>query len=276
MVSKMTKEAGITVALSGLGGDELFAGYSTFNTYLKFQNNKSFWMLPTFIRKNIGSLLTQIKKDNTSQKLARALSLPNINFEKIYPLFRKAFSNKEIQFLLKKFPSISVLNSLWDEGDIHKINNLPLLSQISVGEIDFYTRDLLLRDTDQMSMAHALEVRVPFFDHELVEYALTIPDSIKKPSYPKELLVDSISPMLPDEIVHRPKMGFTLPWEYWLKNELNSLCETNLKYLIDINLFSNNLLEYWNRFLKGDKTIPWSRIWQLTVLGHWLQKNKVQ
>lgn len=73
MVSKMTKEAGITVALSGLGGDELFAGYSTFNTYLKFQNNKSFWMLPTFIRKNIGSLLTQIKKDNTSQKLARAL-----------------------------------------------------------------------------------------------------------------------------------------------------------------------------------------------------------
>ena len=68
------------------------------------------------------------------------------------------------------------------------------LSKCTIGELETYTRDLLLRDTDQMSMAHALEVRVPFFDYRLVEYLLSLPDAIKFPHTPKQLLVEAMAP----------------------------------------------------------------------------------
>src|SRR6201999_2195402 len=93
---------------------------------------------------------------------------------------------------------------------------LPLLSQVSAAEYMGYTQHTLLKDTDQMSMAVSLEVREPFFDHDLVEYVMGIPDQIKKPVYPKSLLVESLKPLLPDEIVFRKKQGFVLPWNVWL------------------------------------------------------------
>ena len=67
-------------------------------------------------------------------------------------------------------------------------------SKCTIGEMETYTRDVLLRDTDQMSMAHALEVRVPFFDYRLIEYLLSLPDHIKYPHTPKQLLVEAMAP----------------------------------------------------------------------------------
>ena len=99
---------------------------------------------------------------------------------------------------------------------------LPELSKISWAEISTYTQNVLLRDADQMSMAHGLEVRVPFFDHELVNYVWGIPDEIKLHHYPKSLLVESLEVLLPDEVVHRKKMGFVFPWQDWMRNELKS------------------------------------------------------
>ena len=87
-----------------------------------------------------------------------------------------------------------------------------MLSQVTMAELNGYTQHTLLKDTDQMSMAASLEVREPFFDHDLVEYVLNIPDSLKFPSTPKQLLVDSVADLLPAEIVHRKKQGFLMPW----------------------------------------------------------------
>lgn len=87
------------------------------------------------------------------------------------------------------------------------INDLPILSRVTVADISTYTQNVLLKDTDQMSMASSLEVRVPFFDHKLVEYLVQLPDQFKYPAYPKQLLVESLSPIIPDEVVHRPKKG---------------------------------------------------------------------
>src|SRR5205807_4030011 len=87
-----------------------------------------------------------------------------------------------------------------------------LLSRISYAEACTYMHDLLLRDTDQMSMAHGLEIRVPLLDHELAQYVVGLPDAHKRPgSTPKRLLVESLGGLLPDDIVRRPKQGFTLP-----------------------------------------------------------------
>src|SRR5690606_31770525 len=99
-------------------------------------------------------------------------------------------------------------------------STLPLLSKVSVAEMETYMQNVLLRDSDQMSMAHALEIRVPFIDHRLVEYVLGVNDQLKYPHTPKQLLTESFEDMLPNEVVNRPKMGFTFPWALWMRGEL--------------------------------------------------------
>jgi asparagine synthase (glutamine-hydrolysing) len=161
------------------------------------------------------------------------------------------------------------------------ISNVPqienhLLSAVSISEINTYLQNILLRDTDQMSMAVALEVREPFLDYKLMEFALSVNDKFKFPHTPKKLLIDSLGDLLPDEIVNRPKMGFTLPWQNWLKNELKSFCEKNISELSALDFcHKDEIINYWNRFLKGDKIVTWSRIWHLVVLNNWIRDNNI-
>ena len=150
------------------------------------------------------------------------------------------------------------------------------LSKSTIGELETYTRDVLLRDTDQMSMAHALEVRVPFFDYRLVEYVLSVPDHFKFPSTPKKLLVDSLAPRLPETIVNRKKMGFTFPMDKWLKNELSGMVVDKLNYLGERKEFNGGVIQKkLKQFTGGDKRVLWPAIWQMTVLSDWLQRNKL-
>lgn len=277
IVSQKTKQAGITVALSGLGGDELFAGYQAhFLNYLHAQKYKNFWKLPRNARRLAATILTKIMRTTRGQKAAQLLSLENTTFEHLYPIFRQAFTPEEVVYLTRSSTQSHAIRGQFSSLDLQQIDALPILSQASVGEWSLYTRDLLLRDTDQMSMAHSLEIRVPFFDHTLVEYVLSVPDAIKYPTFPKQLLVDSLHPMLPDAIVHRPKMGFTLPWEVWIKNELQTFCEHNIQHLAQRNIVDGPRLQrYWKRFQKGDPSIIWSRIWQLVSLGHWVEQYDI-
>ena len=139
-----------------------------------------------------------------------------------------------------------------------------------------YMQNVLLRDTDQMSMAHSLEVRVPFLDHRLVEYVIGVNDQLKFPSSNKKLLVDSMKDWLPEKLVNRPKMGFLLPWDQWMKNELRDFNIEQLMYLKETNLLNKKEIDnLWDRYLKNDPRIPWSRIWPLVVLGHWMKQNGV-
>ena len=127
-----------------------------------------------------------------------------------------------------------------------------------------------------MSMAHALEVRVPFLDHELVSYVLGVRDGLKYPHSPKRLLTRSLGDLLPEEVVNRPKMGFTLPWEEWMRRELKDLCEQRLEGLAQRDLFRpDGIHRLWDRFLNGDPRVNWSRIWQLVVLEDWLSRHGI-
>ena len=79
-----------------------------------------------------------------------------------------------------------------------------------------------------------------------------------------------------DEIVNSPKMCFTLPWKEWMKKDLKDFCKSHLDYLADTKLLNETeLQQLWNRFLQNDKSITWSRIWHLVVLGHWMKKNNI-
>jgi asparagine synthase (glutamine-hydrolysing) len=139
--------------------------------------------------------------------------------------------------------------------------------------------DVLLRDTDQMSMAHALEVRVPLLDHQLVDAVSVLPDRVKRSTQtPKHLLVAALGGLLPDSIVHRPKQGFALPFDSWMRGPLRSLCEERLgeRGLSGRGLLNPAAIQtLWQSFLAGGKDVTWSRIWTLVVLDTWLDQHSL-
>jgi asparagine synthase (glutamine-hydrolysing) len=280
IISKKTKEAGITMALSGLGGDELFAGYDAFKRIPKIRDKRWLLSFPKYFRRIAANALKTFKPGVASDKAAELLLLDYFDLSEVYPLSRQVLMDEVIYKLLNKstLPPNKVTEIVLDHLSYGKSGfDLPMLSKISVAEINTYLQNVLLRDTDQMSMAHSLEVRVPFLDYKLVEYLLAVPDYFKYPVTPKKLLVDALDRILPPEIVDRPKMGFTFPWENWMKNELKQFVESGLEALSKRDFFDQREIEkLWNRFLKGDPSINWSRIWYLAVLGEWLEINEVQ
>jgi asparagine synthase (glutamine-hydrolysing) len=276
VVSKVTKEAGIDMALSGLGGDEVFGGYAIFKRMAALNKYRALWQFPAGLRRGAGHLLTAVRPGVASSKMAALLSMPDYHFNRAFAFSRQVLMDTQIAGLLKRdsLPShlpVEWLNQRgWNEDLSHH-----LLSRVSVAEMSTYMQNVLLRDSDQMSMAHALELRVPFLDHELIAYVLSLPDGIKYPSTPKKLLVDSLPELLPDYIVNRPKMGFVFPWSHWLKNELRGYADERLKHLAENNLFQPGaIMDLWHRFLKDDPTVTFSRIWPLVVLAEW-QKTVV-
>ena len=272
LVSKVTKEAGITMALSGLGGDELFAGYPIFTRMMSLYVRQKFWNLPLKFRRILGNALTKLRPGISSMKIDEIMSMKKFDFSFAYSISRQVLMDSQITGLLKKdvLPSHKPVDYLKDLIDI---GNKKILSNVSISELSTYMQNVLLRDSDQMSMAHALEVRVPFLDHELVELVLSLNDEHKIPISPKKLLTDSLKEILPDYIVERPKMGFNFPWSYWLKNELFSFSDERIASISERDYFNKNeVLSLWKRFNDNDPTVTFSRIWPLVVLEEWMQK----
>ena len=229
--------------------------------------------MPPALRNLGGKLLGKGEKKDRIRQLIK-LTSPNI--ENSYPVFRQITSPSN----LKKFTNIvgddayTLSNQLISQKDA--LGKLPYYSQVTAAEFIGYTQQTLLKDTDQMSMAHSLEVREPFFDQDLVEFVMSVPDHLKVPVYPKSLLVESLKPMLPDEIVHRKKQGFVFPWNDWMKNELRSFCDEHINRMAGRDFIHGDRLKYaWSLFLSGDKNIRWLEIWLFVVLNYWMEKNQV-
>jgi len=274
IVSKATKQAGVTMALSGIGGDELFAGYDVFKRMNQLQKKSWLNVIPKFGRQIGGAIIQKQKKSISGNKIAELLSLEKIDFNSAYPLSRSIFTKKDLRALLINTNAFSEIEKIISLIPQHKNQ---LLSAVSLAEIGTYLQNVLLRDTDQMSMAVALEVREPFLDHKLIEFVLSINDEHKYPHSPKKLLIDSLGDLLPNEIVNRTKMGFTLPWQTWLKNDLKTFCEKNIIEFSNYDFcIKQNVQNLWQRFLSNDKTVTWSRIWHLVVLNNWLKQNKLE
>ena len=277
-ISKQVHNQGFKMALSGAGSDELFAGYPVFKEVFELENKKWLYSFPPQLRNIFGKLLQLRNKSLKSHKIAEILNLKLLELPYFYPIFRKIFANNTI-YKLCDIKNISTenypFNWAFNNLDTNNIGaNYSLISKISALEIETYLQNVLLRDADQMGMANSLEIRVPFLDHNLVEYVLSLPNELKYPIYPKKLLIDSTKGWIPDEIIHRKKMGFVLPWEKWMRNELSSFCEESLLNLEDFSIFNMsqvNLL--WKDFVKGNPYINWLQIWSLVVLGKWTAIN---
>jgi asparagine synthase (glutamine-hydrolysing) len=273
VVSKAIKQSGLTVALSGIGGDELFAGYPFFKQYLQLKKYEALWKPSKFLRKGAGLALGN---SNKALRMKQLLNAPESSIRYFYPEFRRIISPRLLasltrwgsdqQTLLEK--QLNLLPS--------SLEQYPLLSQVSIAEYTGYTQHTLLKDTDQFSMAVSLEAREPFFDHDLIEFVLAIPDHLKFPDYPKRLLVESLQGLLPDDVVHRKKQGFLFPWSVWMKKELRSFCEQHLQRIAQRDFINGKeLIEYWKRFLNNDTSVRWMEIWLFVILEYWMEKNSI-
>ena len=144
------------------------------------------------------------------------------------------------------------------------------MGEVTWGEISHYMRDLLLRDSDVMSMSHSLEIRVPFLDNKLVDYLISLPAGLKfEASRPKSLLLDAAEDLISREIWDRPKMGFSLPMKEWMLGPLRGYCEQGIENLTCIPAVDPGFIKkVWGDFERGRG--QWTPVWSAVVLGNYL------
>jgi asparagine synthase (glutamine-hydrolysing) len=276
LVSAKTRAAGVKVALTGLGADEMFAGYSNFRRVPKMEVlSKRFGRLPRLARHPLAASFARFAgKGDRSRKLAQ-LAADHDSIVHPYFLVRMLFGAAEREALFGAVFEDSglALESVLRES-IVRSSTLDPVNRVSYLESHWYMRNTLLRDSDFMSMAHGLELRVPFLDRALVEACLRIPGDKKlQGNLPKSLLLANLGVELPRAIVNRPKRGFTLPFERWLRGEMRPVVEDALlkNNWDQTSIRASAVREVWNRFLAGETS--WSRPWSLFVLAQWCGQN---
>ncbi len=215
----------VTVVLAGEGGDELFAGYDTYKAY---QVARFYRKVPKLVRdklvKNIvNSLPASGKRMSFEFKAKKFISGIDYPPEISNFIWWGAYTPAEKKKLFTADTLEKLSQNPFAPISFHLDNCSAeeAVSRIGYLDLKLYLQDDLLVKTDRMSMANSLEIRVPFLDHTFVEYAATIPSSLKlKGLTTKYILKKAMAPYLPPEILNRKKIGFDIPLGVWIRNEL--------------------------------------------------------
>ena len=288
-VSWAAREVGLKVALSGLGGDELFAGYASFgNTALLQRLTRMSWFVPRPLRRAVAPLLasvfgTRLSRDAASKAVAAWTDPDTLPHPYFYA--RALFPPGQLERLMEpRFrPSTVGADGVtleptwlgWLDRAASEARGLEPVAATAWMEMRCYMASTLLRDTDSVSMARSLEVRVPLLDTPLVEFVSSLPDVARhRPGMQKALLVGALDGLLPEEILGQQKRTFTLPWEEWLRGPLRPRLETsfgNIAPALSPHLRAEGVRTVWSAFLEGKTS--WSRPWALYVLNEWCRHH---
>jgi asparagine synthase (glutamine-hydrolysing) len=271
LVSQATSQH-VKVALSGLGGDELFAGYPQFKLFNRADRARAVWnKLPDTAQKLTRSTASMIDSGK------RAITWLDGDLLDRYERVRILYGEQEkmalytpdtITMLAAPEPSLQYLARHVHPAETDSTDQLTRL------ELENYMAHTLLRDTDAMSMAHSLEVRVPLIDHKLVEFAINLPSEMKLHNgQGKWIFIQALQDVLPSDILERPKQGFEMPIAAWMRNELRDVVS---------DVFSANAIQQrglfqvepmqaiYRDFREGNGV--YMRVWALVTLELWMRQ----
>jgi asparagine synthase (glutamine-hydrolysing) len=280
-VSASAREAGLKVALSGLGGDEVFGGYNSFRRTPQYQRLATVGnRVPAGMRSAMATAMNEaggrFMPGDAARKVA-ALWKDSGSLPDPYYFGRVLFTPEQVSGLLVG-QTRTATPSLWRDWltqSALQARQLDSFAAVSCLEAESYLVSTLLRDTDSMSMARSLEVRVPFLDHPLVEFVTHLPQEVKlAKGTPKALLAAALEDLLPAEVVHQAKRGFTFPWESWLRGPLKTKVGNGLADLspaLSEIISAKNATTVWQSYLDGSTS--WSRPWSLYVLNEWTKHH---
>ncbi len=251
IVSRKVAQCGIKVALSGLGADELFGGYPSFRDAPRL---RMLARIPAPLRRLTGAF---------GKAGSRLADLPSGDLISLAVWRRRLWSDAMLR------DAGLPISELQTDAPPPWCDDF---ATISWAELTVYMRQMLLRDSDQMSMASSLELRVPFLDIRLVEYALSLPAKVKtRYGMPKGILIEACRDLLPEQVYNRPKMGFSLPMDTWMRGPLQAFANSGLDEIETRHLLSPDTVgKIRQRFER--RAIHWTRLWSLVVLGHYVRK----
>jgi asparagine synthase (glutamine-hydrolysing) len=288
LVSKLARQE-VTVALTGDGGDELFAGY---NRYLSGPGMISFAQrVPSALRRPVGMAMGLLSEE--SWALAHRTS------SRVFPALRKqrlpGEKARKLGNLLRADTEVGMYRSLlsaWQDpgallpGDLHSEDpygrafdrmstGRPFLERAMLADQLLYLPDDLLAKVDRMSMAVSLEARVPILDHRVVEFSWRLrPEHKVRDGQGKWILRQVLYRRVPKELVDRPKVGFTVPIADWLRGELRPWAE---EWLSPVRIQAQGLLNgnavgrAWHSFQNGESGLG-TGLWAVVMLNAWLDR----
>jgi asparagine synthase (glutamine-hydrolysing) len=279
IVSGAVKDCGVTVALSGLGADELFGGYSSFRRIPRVQRLLAAvaWM-PATLRRHAAKVLFA---PLPARKRAKAIDFVSrgTSAVELAALGRRLHDDSTLRRLGFDFSRLGLSPeylpaAAYEPLDISCRDSFRAVSEV---EASLYMGNMLLRDSDVNSMAHSLEIRVPFLGQQVVDYVCSLPGSMRSPrgSAPKHLLRKAMAEVLPESVFLRPKAGFSLPFGNWLFGPLRDQCEVAIDALAHCAIFDGDAVRrQWRDYETQGDAVHWSRPLSLVVLGSFLSRVK--
>ena len=285
LVSQLSKQQ-VKVALSGDGGDELFCGYN------RYVMSKKFWdmfdLMPVTLRKIFASGLQSITPKNWNKI---SMLLPGLSkFSNLGDKIHKGAKVMEAKTLYNLYymlcshwqnPTEVVINSE-EPGTLltefrPELKGLNSQQQMMVLDFLTYLPDDILVKVDRAAMASSLETRIPFLDHKLIEYVWKMPHSLKlRRGQGKWILKQILNQYVPENLTNRPKMGFGIPIDVWLREPLRDWAENLLdeKKLEHDGYFNSKLIrEKWIEHTSGKRNWQY-HLWNVLMFQAWIDKNK--
>ncbi len=272
-ICKKAREQGVVVLLGGTAGDDLFSGYRRhqavyYSDKLKF--------IPNFIKRTIYHLSTLLPKDKAFSRRAQKLlsQYKETTTERQFASLYAWLSDDKVKKLFKEKIDFKPVDYL-----IESLKNIPeeksLLNKLLYWDMKYFLTDHNLNYTDKMSMAHGVEVRVPFLDVELVEFSTTIPPELKMKGIETKYLLKKVAERyLPKEVIYRPKSGFGAPVRDWVINDLEPMINEYLsREIIEKRAIFNysEVKQLIENNISGKIDASYT-IWALLAIESWIRQ----